>query len=94
MTKRGRICILKEILHLQPVICVCCRKEHSSLLYVCVRDASLCACFFSPAVSMSSAYRVLLCSVFQCFLPRAAGPPPVEQDGRPVGWLAAVRHVV
>lgn len=50
--------------HVQPGICVCCRWQHSSSLYVLCAWAcdvyEQCVCFFQP-LSKSSAYRVLLC---------------------------------
>lgn len=77
----------------RPVICVCCRQEHSNslfVLYVCVMCMSAgCVCF--SAVSKSSAYRVLVYSV--CFSAQichvlCAGPLVRLLWSRMAGWLA------
>ena len=78
---------LKEItIYNLSCVCVCVVDESIPVNCVWVCVWAVYVCVFS-AVSSSSAYRVLLYSVFQCsdllrFQHQATGSTPVEQDGR------------
>lgn len=81
MTEEGG-CVFERDYHLQRVVCVCCRQQHSSPLCACVSDVSVCFQQY-PSHQPREYYCVLCVSVLGCvtFLCQAAGSTTIEQDG-------------